>query len=157
MKAAIAEGLTKKVTMQLSRRAATQADIPFLLDLRRETMDAHLAASGMDTTDDAHLARLMYHFDCAEVLVRDGASIGLLKLLRLTEKWEIVQLQLARELQGGGTGRALLQELLADAARAQVAVELSVLKANPARRLYERLGFKLIGEDEYEYRMRHEA
>jgi ribosomal protein S18 acetylase RimI-like enzyme len=51
----------------------------------------------------------------------------------------------------------LLQELLADAARAQVAVELSVLKANPARLLYERLGFKLIGEDEYEYRMRHEA
>ncbi len=143
--------------MQLSRRAATQADIPFLLALRRETMDAHFAASGMHITDDVHRARLMQHFDCAEVLVGDGASVGLLKLLRSPEKWEIVQLQLAGELQGRGIGRALLQELLADAARAQVAVELSVLKINPARLLYERLGFKLVGEDEYEYRMRHEA
>ena len=143
--------------MRLSRRAATQADIPFLLALRRETMDTYLVASGMQITDDVHLARLMHYFDCAEVLVRDGACVGLLKLLRLPEKWEIVQLQLAGDLQGRGIGRALLQELLADAARAQVAVELSVLKVNPARLLYERLGFKLVGEDEYEYRMRHET
>jgi len=32
-------------------------------------------------------------------------------------------------------------------------VELTVLKDNPAQFLYERLGFKRTGEDEFEYHM----
>ena len=141
--------------MELGRRAATPADVPFLLALRRETMDAYLAASGMDTSDEAHLTRLMYAFEHAQVLTRGNEPVGLLKLRRSAEAWEIVQLQLASALQGQGLGRSLLQEILADAAAAQAAVKLSVLKTNPARHLYERLGFKVIAEDEHEYHMRH--
>ena len=37
-----------------------------------------------------------------------------------------------------------------------MAVELSVLKLNPARRLYERLGFVQVSEGEYSYLMRLE-
>ena len=141
-------------TMQLDRRPATVADIPFLLSMRRETMDAHLAASGASTTDESHLARLMYHFDCSEVLISNGEPVGLLKVRRLPQEWEIVQIQLSSRLQGQGIGRSLLEEVLADAARSQVAIKLSVLKANPARHLYKRLGFELVGEDAHEYFMR---
>ncbi len=143
--------------MQLERRLATEADIPFLLSLRRETMDVHLVASGASTTDESHLARLMYHFDCSEVLMSNGEPVGLLKVRRSPEEWEIVQIQLSSRLQGQGIGRALLAELLADAADAQVDIKLSVLKANPAKHLYERLGFEVIGEDAHEYFMRRAA
>ncbi|WP_408202989.1 N-acetyltransferase [Paraburkholderia sediminicola] len=34
-------------------------------------------------------------------------------------------------------------------------VTLKVLKGNPARHLYERLGFEIVAEDEIEFRMRH--
>ena len=141
--------------MELGRRAATPEDVPFLLALRRETMESHLAASGMDTSDESHMARLMYGFEYAQILTRGNTPVGLLKLRRSPEEWEIVQLQLASQLQGQGLGRALLQEILADAAVAQAAVKLSVLKTNPARLLYERFGFKVMAEDEHEYHMRH--
>jgi len=140
--------------MQLQRRPATEADIPFLLSLRRATMDGHLAASGASITDESHLLRLMYQFGCAEILLGDGEPVGLLKVRRSPDEWEIVQIQLSSDLQGQGLGRSLLEEVLAGADAAHVEVKLSVLKANPARRLYEKLGFALVGEDAHEYFMR---
>lgn len=44
--------------------------------------------------------------------------------------------------------------VLREAGQAGVAVELSVLKVNPARRLYERLGFVQVSEGEHSYLMR---
>jgi ribosomal protein S18 acetylase RimI-like enzyme len=120
-------------------------------------MDAHLVASGGSTTDESHLARLMYHFDCSEVLISNDEPVGLLKVRRSPKEWEIVQIQLSGRLQGQGIGSALLTEVLADAAGAQVDIKLSVLKANPARHLYERFGFELIGENVHEYLMRRAA
>ena len=143
--------------MQLDRRPATEADIPFLLSLRRETMDVHLAASGESTTDESHVSRLMYHFDCSEVLLGNGEPVGLFKVRRLPGEWEVIQIQLISRLQGQGVGRSLLEELLAEAAGHHADIKLSVLKANPARHLYERLGFELVGEDAHEYFMRRAA
>ena len=143
--------------MRIDRRTAREADIPFLLSLRRETMDSHLVASGESTAEEAHLARLMYHFDCAEILIGNGHPVGLLKLRRMPAEWEVIQIQLSTHFQGRGIGCSLLEELIADAAAAGADVKLSVLKANQARRLYERLGFEVIGEDAHEYYMRRTA
>lgn len=140
--------------MQLARYHATVADIPFLLSLRRETMDAYLVASGVSTTDEFHLARLMDHFDCCDVLTCDSEPVGLLKVKRSPQEWEIIQLQLSGLLQGQGIGRSLIEDVLAEAAGAgAILVKLSVLKVNPAKKLYERLGFEAISEDAYEYYM----
>ena len=139
--------------MPLERRKAIESDIPFLVLLRKETMSIHLAASGVQCSHESHLARVMYNFEHAEVLTQCDKPVGLLKVRRDPEIWEITQIQLSRQLQGNGIGHALLQEILADAADAGVAVKLSVLKANPARSLYERLGFKVVGEDSHEYFM----
>lgn len=142
----------------LQRRPATEADIPFLLALREETMDAHLAASGVDIHSGdpgaARLQRVRHRFDCAQVLLHAGEPAGLMKLVKSPGTWELLQLQLGPRLQGKGIGRALLDELLAEADAAGVDVTLSVLKANPARRLYERLGFVQVGEDAHEFHMR---
>jgi ribosomal protein S18 acetylase RimI-like enzyme len=48
---------------------------------------------------------------------------------------------------GQGAGTQLLAELLRMAAAHYAAVSLSVWKVNPARRLYERLGFVTVKED----------
>ena len=138
---------------QLTRRPATTEDVPFLLELRRRTMDAHLSASGASTGDDDHLARLMHRFDCAEVLLQDGVPVGLLKVARDSAQWKLIQIQLAPELQGQGLGADLLAEVIMEADNANVAIALSVLKANPARTLYERHGFAVVGESEYEFEM----
>jgi GNAT superfamily N-acetyltransferase len=127
------------------------------MDLRRRTMDAHLAASGASTGEEDHLARLMYRFDCAEVLLRDGIPVGLLKISRDGTPWKLIQIQLVPELQGRGLGADLLASVIEEADSAHVAVALSVLKANPARALYERAGFAVVGESEQEFHMLRKA
>jgi ribosomal protein S18 acetylase RimI-like enzyme len=144
-------------SMRLDGRKATESAIPFLLSLRRETMGSHLAERGAGCSDDSHLARLLFRFDCAEVLANKGTPVGLLKLRRGPDAWEIVQIQLSRQIQSKGTGRAQLWAILTDAAIAGVAAKISVLKGNPAPNLYEKLGFKVVGEDADEYFMLHAA
>ena len=143
--------------MILTRRHATESDVPFLMRLRHESMDRHLDATGASTSETDHLARLRYQFDCAEVLLRDGNPVGLLKVSRDGPDWKVVQIQLVCELQGQGLGASLLKQVINEAAAAGASLTLSVLKANPARSLYERLGFVVEGESEYEYNMRHQG
>jgi len=138
----------------LGRRQAAEADIPFLLGLRRKTMDRHLSASGASTSEADHLSRLMYRFECAELLLQDGVPAGLLKVARDGSDWQIIQIQLIPELQGRGLGAELLSEVIAEADAAEATLRLTVLKANPARALYERLGFVVEGESDNQYNMR---
>lgn len=116
-------------------------------------MDEHLVASGASCSEAQHRERLMHHFDCAEVLCSKGNPVGLLKVQRTLYEWEIIQVQLSPELQGQGVGRWLLEQLIDEASSARATLRLSVLKANPARHLYERLGFKVVDEDAHEYYM----
>lgn len=137
----------------MQTRPATREDIPFLLALRQQTMDAHLLASGVDTSGDYHLERVTYRLDCAQILLDQGLPAGLLKVDRRPNEWEILQIQLTSEMQGAGKGRQILEEIISAAAAAKASVRLNVLKANPARHLYVRLGFELVGESLHEYIM----
>lgn len=134
-------------------RAATKADIPFLLELRRQSMSAHLKASGVDPTDAERLERVMARFECAQIVSLEGEPIGLLKIDNEGNQWELVQLQILPAKQGAGIGSAILKELLAEAVKLNASINLSVLKANPARAFYERLGFHVTSEDAYSFRM----
>ncbi|KVG53558.1 GNAT family N-acetyltransferase [Burkholderia territorii] len=131
-------------------RPACATDLPFLLTLRRLTMTEHLQRVGAPTDDAAHDQRIRANFDDA-MIVADGAdadAIGLLKVTRAADEWHVHQIQILPSRQGQGIGEAVLRALLLEAACEHVPVSLSVLHGNPARRLYERLGFRLVAETE---------
>jgi ribosomal protein S18 acetylase RimI-like enzyme len=138
----------------MQRRKAGPQDVPFLLDLRQQTMNGHVLASGGEVSDAHHMARLMHRFECAEILLHEGAPVGLLKVSRDPQEWVVIQIQLAPGYQGGGIGAGLLAEVIEEAARAGVDLTLSVLKANPAKALYERFGFVVERESEFSFDMR---
>ncbi|WP_417067103.1 GNAT family N-acetyltransferase [Niveibacterium terrae] len=137
----------------LSFRPATEADVPFLLELRLKTMRPHLAAAGIVATEAEHLCRIRAAFNCAEVLLQAGNPVGLLKVVREAHQWELVQIQLAPSIQGKGFGTMLLQSLITEARLQNASLRLSVLKANPAKHLYERLGFTVLAEKTDAYEM----
>ena len=62
-------------------------------------------------------------------------------------------IELDPRFQGQGIGTAILQDMQRDAAEQGLEVRLQVLKVNPARRLYERLGFEVTGETETDRQM----
>ncbi|WP_338640731.1 GNAT family N-acetyltransferase [Burkholderia pyrrocinia] len=136
------------MTPAINLRTASPADLPFLLTLRRLTMTGHLQRVGAPTDDEAHDRRIRAHFDDAMIVCEGATAIGLLKVTRSAGEWHVHQIQLLPARQGQGIGEAVLRELLSDAARANVPVTLSVLHGNPARRLYERLGFRIESETE---------
>ncbi|SFU27572.1 Acetyltransferase (GNAT) domain-containing protein [Pseudoduganella namucuonensis] len=100
------------------------------------------------------MERVLVGFEGARIIEFAGGAIGLLKMIKGERAWDIVQIQLLPEWQGQGIGALLLSQALAEAAEAKATVLLSVLKVNKARRLYERLGFSVISEDENSYSMR---
>ncbi|MFT3762327.1 MAG: GNAT family N-acetyltransferase [Pseudoxanthomonas sp.] len=110
--------------------------------------------SGADASPERMRARLLDGYEHAQVLLHEGRIVGLFKSRRDQPDWVVMQIQLAPELQGRGLGRELLQEFIGQARTAGRDVTLHVLKANPARALYERLGFVVEGEDAQEFHMR---
>jgi ribosomal protein S18 acetylase RimI-like enzyme len=140
-------------TPKLEIRAATEADVPFLIELRRRTMTAHQIASGLTPSDAERQRRVLARFEWARIICCEGHPIGLLKLEREEHDWILHQIQIAPEFQGRGIGGQLIRDLVREARQAGAPVYLSVLRANPARRLYERFGFEKIGEGEHEIEM----
>ena len=136
-------------------RRAAPGDRPFLLALRRQTMSDYLALVGQAMTEQQHQARVDYRFDCCHLLICGSQAVGMVKYELLAERLQLMQLQILPEWQGRGLGGAVLGRL-AELAGARP-VCLSVLKSNPAARLYRRLGFVTVGEDAHEYYMRRPA
>jgi ribosomal protein S18 acetylase RimI-like enzyme len=134
-------------------RAATPGDEPFLIELRKLTMTAHLERAGEPVDDESHRLRARSNLHIAQIVCCNGADIGLLKLVRAETDWHIQQIQILPGHQGRGIGTTVIRAILREARRARVTVSLSVLHGNPALRLYDRLGFQVAGETSIELKM----
>jgi ribosomal protein S18 acetylase RimI-like enzyme len=86
------------------------------------------------------------HYPAAENLIllgTDGTPIGRLLLDRETDRWRIVDIAVLAAHRGHGLGTVVLRQCQEQAAADGAALELQVRPENPARRLYERLGFQV--------------
>jgi ribosomal protein S18 acetylase RimI-like enzyme len=116
-------------------------------------MRQHLADAGVPFDEAHQLERVKYRLDCAQIIMKNGRDVGLLKVCRDGNPWELSQVQIALAYQGRGIGTAVLRNLLAGAVAANADVRLHVLKQNPARQLYERLGFRVVEVGDVFYTM----
>ena len=136
-----------------SWRPATEADLPFLLALRIATMAPQFARQGIVLSDEEHRLRARFRLDAARIIESGGTAIGVVKVLEDGPTWTIEQFQVATQAQGHGIGAAVLREIIAGARAARATLRLSVLKQNPAARLYARLGFRTLAESERSFKM----
>lgn len=95
---------------------------------------------------DAQDAWWRTHYDGAtfEIVVVDGLDAGRLYLWEGPSEIRVVDVALLPEARRGGVGTRLLEDVKAQAAAAGKAVTIHVERMNPALRLYERLGFRLV-------------
>lgn len=137
----------------LEYRKAVEADIAYLLWLRKETMEEHLVNSGISLNEEEQLLRINYLFDQAKMVLLDGEVIGLLKLDEKENEVEIVQVQIDPKFQRKGLGRQIIESVIENSLSQQKEISLSVLKQNPAKDLYLRMGFKVVSEDDTSFNM----
>jgi GNAT superfamily N-acetyltransferase len=120
-------------------------------------MHPHLLASGLVPSLEEDMRRVLLRLDCAQVILLANQPVGLLKVSRDANDWDLIQIQLAPSLQGQGFGAQIIESVISEARHAGACLKLDVLKANPARRLYERLGFTVIAETAHLFEMRLKA
>src|SRR5262249_35509622 len=133
--------------------AASEADLPFLVELRRRTMTGHQLASGVLLSEDEQRERVLARFECAQIVLLSAEPVGLLKVARDGLEWQLLQIQIVPAQQGRGLGGWLVRNVIDEAKGAGASLRLRVLRANPARRLYERLGFRIASEEPHAYQM----
>ena len=126
---------------------AVERDKDFLVTLRKLTMTEHLEKQGIFLSDEEHMSRVNIHFENALIITKSDNRIGLLKYLETNDTIEILQIQVLPEYQGIGIGKYVLHQWIEKAKNVNKRLTLKVLKDNPARRLYEQLGFCVVGEE----------
>ncbi|GHE78614.1 GNAT family N-acetyltransferase [Thalassotalea profundi] len=139
---------------EISFKRAEFSDRPFLLALRKSSMDKHLHAAGLKLNDEQHLQRIDEFFEESFLIKYNNKNIGLVKLGMLTDRIHIRQLQIMPEFHNAGIGSKVVRLIKKKAVERTLPVTLNVLLENPAKRLYEREGFITEGQTELEYQMR---
>jgi ribosomal protein S18 acetylase RimI-like enzyme len=144
-------------------RPALESDIEGLYALHVETMRGYVVAT-FGPWDEAHEREVYWRrwtdIQAAtnrtlDVVLVDGAVSGYLDVEDEGEFVALNNIRVAPSLQGRGLGGALVRRVIAEAAPR--AVQLGVLRVNPARQLYERLGFRVVEQTTTHFRMRREA
>jgi ribosomal protein S18 acetylase RimI-like enzyme len=79
-----------------------------------------------------------------QIIELDCRPIGVQLVDRPGTDIQLVQLYIAKDYQRRGFGTELLQRLFVEAKAAGLPIRLRVLAVNPARALYERLGFVVV-------------
>jgi len=103
--------------------------------------------------EDAKFAA-QFKLDDVRIITADGRDAGWIQTQSADSTVNIRQLYVVPPLQRRGIGTKILLRLIAEARDQGKATTLSVVKINPALRLYEAHGFRITHEDEYKYHMR---
>ena len=131
---------------------ATQADKDYLLQLRLLTMKPHIDAAGLNHEHDEHVFRVMHEYQLAHLVFAGEDKVGVLKFQVDENEIKIFQIQIHPDFQRQGLGGRVIKQLFTTYPNHDFL--LSVLKDNPAKDLYQRLGFEYFDQDQDEFFMR---
>ena len=145
------------MTAEPRLRPVTDDDRPFLVELYGSVREPELAHVPWDdatkrafveqqfSAQDAHY-REHYPGATLDVIEVDGEPAGRLYVHRGPSDIRIMDIALAPPFRGRGIGTRLLRELIAEAEESGRKLSIHVEMNNPARTLYERIGFRPAGD-----------
>jgi ribosomal protein S18 acetylase RimI-like enzyme len=134
-----------------SLRPVSPADDAFLFELYASTR-SDIASLGLPGAQREMLLRIQWMAQRGsyqaryprgehQVVLVAGIPVGRLWVAREPEELRLVDVSLLPAHRGAGLGTKLLRALQREATETGKPLRLSVTRDNPARRLYERLGF----------------
>lgn len=143
------------VRPRVALRPVTPEDRGLLLAVYAASRAAELALT--DWTDEQKRAFVAMQFDAQDrfyreqyptatfdVVTVDGEPAGRLYVDRWPSQIRLMDIAILPAFQRRGIGATLIRELQGEAAAAGKALTIHVERMNPALRLYERLGFRVL-------------
>ena len=139
-------------------RDEQHGDEAFLRDLYASTRIDELAHAGWSPAQVDGFLRMQFdlqrthyrrHYPNAKflIVVLDGRAIGRLYVDYTPDDVRVLDISLLPDVRGTGIGRSLLGSVIEQADLLAAPVTLHVAVGSPARRLYERLGFRVVTQD----------
>ena len=149
----------------LTLRNATPSDRPFLLALYASTRADEFAQLGWPVEMERAFMQLQFEAQRGDYERRyPGARCRIVELQRcpVGRLWTareagsvvVLDISVIAELRGQGLGTECLRRVQRQAVADRLAVDLQVVVGNPAQRLYERLGFRNVGDADVRQAMR---
>ena len=138
--------------LRVSLRRATESDFSFMESLYRHGREAELALTPFSEEQKALFIRQQFsaqtqhyltHYgsDFFNIVEVDGVSAGRFYVDYWSNEIRIVDIALMPGFQGKGLGSFLMKKVLSEGTEKNQPVTIHVEQNNPAKRLYERLGF----------------
>lgn len=144
--------------MKINFRPATPDDLLFARDLYLES-SRWLIEHYFGWDERREHEKFPNQFDAArsQIILIDDQDSGWLQTEETDANIEVGSLYIVKDLRGQGLGTRILSGIMNDAAATGKTVTLSTAKINPAKALYERLGFRIIREEERKFFFIHDA
>ena len=144
--------------LKYALRPSRSEDEKFVNDLTRETMRNYVEATWPEEADREHYYEInRFQQAITQIIYTDSQPIGRLSTSFNEEGVMLNEIHLVPSAQGRGLGSEIIKTILEDAKAKARPVFLMVLKANPAKILYERLGFVIYKEENHRYYMRYDV
>jgi ribosomal protein S18 acetylase RimI-like enzyme len=143
----------------IALRPVEPGDLEFLFHVYASTREEELAVVSWSASERETFLRQQFTaqdryyratFPEAQfsIVCAESEAIGRLYVWRQPDELRIIDISLLPAWRGRGVGGQLLRELLAEAAASSRRGTIHVEKHNPALRLYERLGFRPVSDNE---------
>jgi len=143
-----------RTTLKYSLRPADKGDFSFVKRLYVETMEPLLTVFGAwDSTKNIESFQAYYQPSEATIVLVDGEAAGWFQIHEEEAEISLRQIHIEHRYRGGNIGTRIIKDLIRDAHRQGKKLTLSVVKNNPAIKLYERLGFSTLDEDDTKYHL----
>ena len=143
--------------MKYSFRNCTLDDFDFLFELKKQNFKWYVDKIwGWKNDEQKERLKqdLKEHLAHKRIILIDNKEVGVYAV-HTTENGELFinEISILKEYQNKGIGRKILEEQLKENKQKGIRTILQVFKDNPAKSLYEKLGFKVYGETETHYQM----
>jgi ribosomal protein S18 acetylase RimI-like enzyme len=135
-------------------RPARRTDEPFLYSCYKRTMFEYIEETwGWDEGFQSAAFRQHLPWQRFRIIIVDGNSVGAACVLETPDSIVLEMMMIEPEFQRRRIGSDFVAKLLDRARSEGRGVELRVMKINPAKAMYQRLGFEVVGEDAGTYEM----
>jgi ribosomal protein S18 acetylase RimI-like enzyme len=142
--------------MSIQLRPATGQDQALLQRIYASTRLAELALTNWDEAQCREFTGMQFEAQrryyaeqypraICQIIELDGQAVGRLWVDRRPHTLHVLDISLLEAARGRGVGSHCLRALIAEASSQGLSVSIYVELNNPARRLYERLGFRADG------------
>lgn len=147
---------------------ASSEDESFLYDVYRETRYEEVRAFGWSETEQEQFLRMQFEMQrrsyvsqypmaLHQLVMYQDIRIGRLITAVLEQELLLIDISLLSSYRNKGVGTILIQNLQYEAKKLGKTIRLHVIQNNPAQRLYERFGFRVIEEGFPYIRMQWES